>query len=345
METSMRRSIPLLTTLVLTAAVGAAHAKTSPTALCEAAIEGASGKYAACRLTAEATYAKKPDAAKRTASLLKCQGTLDKAFTKTLAKYGAACPATEPETSFDSYTTQCSNDLTAAAGGASLADYPGEIAQCDADLDGCNANLTTAQGALASCAASLAACQANPPAATIETGQTTCANSSGSVIACTGTGQDGDLQRGLARSYTDNGDGTITDHDTGLMWEKLSDDGSIHDKDTVFTWDNAFATKVATLNSGAFAGYTDWRVPNAFELHSITNLATATPAVSAVFNTGCVASCTVTTCSCTQAGNYWTSSSVVSGLTAAWLVSFGDGGQQGGFKGNGFYVRAVRAGA
>ena len=27
---------------------------------------------------------------------------------------------------------------------------------------------------------------------------------------------------------------------TGLMWEKLSDDGSIHDKDTTYIWDDAF---------------------------------------------------------------------------------------------------------
>ncbi len=46
-----------------------------------------------------------------------------------------------------------------------------------------------------------------------------------------GAGSDGALQAGLSKSYTDNGDGTITDNVTGLMWEKKSDDGSIHDKD------------------------------------------------------------------------------------------------------------------
>ena len=52
------------------------------------------------------------------------------------------------------------------------------------------------------------------------------------------------------------------DVNTGLMWEKLSDDGSIHDRDNLYTWDDAFAVKVATLNSGSFAGRTDRRVPN-----------------------------------------------------------------------------------
>ncbi len=36
---------------------------------------------------------------------------------------------------------------------------------------------------------------------------------------------------GRVHSYTDNGDGTVTDNQTGLTWEKKSDDGSIHDKD------------------------------------------------------------------------------------------------------------------
>jgi hypothetical protein len=51
-----------------------------------------------------------------------------------------------------------------------------------------------------------------------------------------GTGSDGNLQKGASRAYTDNGDGTITDNTTGLMWEKKSDDGTIHDKDNTYTW-------------------------------------------------------------------------------------------------------------
>lgn len=64
------------------------------------------------------------------------------------------------------------------------------------------------------------------------------------MIPCSGTGQDGDLQRGLARSYTDNGNGAITDDNTGLTREKLSDDSTIHDKDNTDLWDDAFG-KVA----------------------------------------------------------------------------------------------------
>src|SRR5438094_9253656 len=45
------------------------------------------------------------------------------------------------------------------------------------------------------------------------------------------SGDDGAIQAGAPLSYTDNGDGTITDNNTGLVWEKKSADGSIHDMD------------------------------------------------------------------------------------------------------------------
>ncbi|OGW13930.1 MAG: hypothetical protein A2035_03980, partial [Nitrospirae bacterium GWA2_42_11] len=48
-----------------------------------------------------------------------------------------------------------------------------------------------------------------------KTGQTTCYDNSGIIVACAGTGQDGDLQRGVAwpsPRFTDNGDGTVTDN-------------------------------------------------------------------------------------------------------------------------------------
>ena len=124
------------------------------------------------------------------------------------------------------------------------------------------------------------------------------------------------------RNYTDNGDGTITDNKTGLMWEKLSADGTIHDYGTSYTWYTAFTRRSTTLNSGSFAGHTDWRLPNINELQSIANYGTSSPAVDAVFNTSCAASCTVTTCSCTQSGLYWSSTTYQFDPSHAWLVYF-----------------------
>jgi hypothetical protein len=41
-------------------------------------------------------------------------------------------------------------------------------------------------------------------------------------------GDDGTVEAGAALSYTDNGDGTITDNNTKLMWEKKDQDSGLH---------------------------------------------------------------------------------------------------------------------
>ena len=54
-----------------------------------------------------------------------------------------------------------------------------------------------------------------------KTGQTTCWDTIGNVIPCPGTGQDGEIQAGVAwpsPRFNDNGNGTVTDKLTGLMW-------------------------------------------------------------------------------------------------------------------------------
>ncbi|MCW5211532.1 DUF1566 domain-containing protein [Desulfobulbus sp. TB] len=58
-------------------------------------------------------------------------------------------------------------------------------------------------------------------------------------------------------SYTDNGNGTVTDNVTGLMWQK--------DMGSKMTWSDANAL-ATTLELG---GYTDWRLPTIKELYSL----------------------------------------------------------------------------
>jgi hypothetical protein len=180
----------------------------------------------------------------------------------------------------------------------------------------------------------------------LKTGQTTCWNTAGSVVACAGTGQDGDLKRGESRAYQDLGDGTIRDKRSALMWEKLSNDGSIHDKDTAYTWAGAFA-KIDDLNTAAFAGFSDWRLPNESELESLIDRGTVLPAVPAPFNTSCPNGCTVLTCSCTLAIEtiFWSSTSYVNAPSQAWLVNFFDGTAYVSSKATTYHVRAVRGGS
>src|SRR5437667_60506 len=143
----------------------------------------------------------------------------------------------------------------------------------------------------------------------LATGQTTCWDSNGSVIPCAGTGQDGELRKGAPLAYVDNGDGTITDLNTWLVWEQLSDDGTVHDKDNVYTWANAFTGHVATLNAMSFAGHRDWRLPNVRELQSIVTYQNLLPTVASAFDNNCSSGCDVTSCSCTFSGDTWTSTS------------------------------------
>ena len=157
------------------------------------------------------------------------------------------------------------------------------------------------------------------------TGQTTCWDMQGVVVACAGTGQDGDLKQGAPLAYVDNGDGTITDVNTGLMWEKQSRDGGPHDVANSYTWTDAFAMHIAILNGGGgFAGHNDWRVPNIRELGSILNYQNVSPAVSAAFDTGCTPGCAVLTCSCTGTA-YWSSTSVARDARFAWAIDFSIG--------------------
>jgi hypothetical protein len=222
--------------------------------------------------------------------------------------------------------------------------------QCDGvDLNGASCtSLGYASGSLsctAGCGFQTASCvERTLPA----TGQVTCWTSAGASVPCAGTGQDGDTLAGSTFAYTDNGDGTITDHNTGLVWEKLDDNnvGGIHDGDDFYTWDDAFAVKIATLNTGpCFAGHCDWRLPNLKELASIANyeIPAPGPSVWPPFNASCTAGCTANACSCTSSDVYWSSTTYIGSPDFAWYVFFLDGNVLANQKTNGGYVRAVRS--
>ena len=86
--------------------------------------------------------------------------------------------------------------------------------------------------------------------------------------------------------FVDNGDGTICDHETGLMWEKKILDGTFDPNEfdqplwsfvpnsiyNGYSWSaegdqfntptgTVFTDFLARLNIGRFAGYSDWRIP------------------------------------------------------------------------------------
>jgi hypothetical protein len=160
--------------------------------------------------------------------------------------------------------------------------------------------------------------------------------------------------------YVDTGDGTVTDNQTGLVWEKKSaaGTGDVHDVNNTYTWSatvssvtdptgtlySDFLQQLNGLNfsggTSCFAGHCDWRIPSVGELRSI--LPAPFPA--------CSSPCTPPDppFGPTQASDYWSSSSQANGLFglfAAWYVSFIDGevGSIGKFA-DFLSARAVRGG-
>jgi hypothetical protein len=297
----------------------AAHA-VSPANKCEAAKLKIAGKYDFCRLKAEATAAKRggsPD-------FSKCDPSFSGKWTQAEMTAGGMCPSNGDEAAIEAFITEHSGAIEAALDGGTL---PEGVLTC-------NGNLATCTTTLGTCNASLATCL-GAKIGVLKTGQTT----------PYGTGSDGDLQKGASRSYTDNGDGTITDNTTGLMWEKKSWDNSIHTWTNGYTWSDTITTFLAALNGGGgFAGHTDWRIPNINELHTLANYENFSPSVDSVFNTNCVANCTVTTCSCTQSNYYWSSTTYAPFSQSAWIVGFNVGYVDTTDKSMIFYVRAVRGG-
>jgi hypothetical protein len=124
--------------------------------------------------------------------------------------------------------------------------------------------------------------------------------------------------------FQNNGNGTISDLATGLMWSQ-TDSGS------GMEWKSALAY-ANTKNTANYLGYNDWRLPNAKELQSIvdytrspyaTNAANVGPAINSVFN------CTAITNAGGKADYpfYWTSTSAIPNANRtyayAWHVAFG----------------------
>ena len=186
---------------------------------CEAGKLDAVGKYILCRAKVEAKAVKTGDPQ----DYAKCDAKLGYKFPKLETTAAGQCPSNGDLAAIQGQASQCVDDLALSLSGVLGLSCAAELAVCDSDLSTCSSDL-------GSC---LAGCPAQA-AVLLRTGQTACYDlvlGEGIIVPCAGTGQDGELQKGLAQDYTDNGDGTITDNRTGLMWEKLGDDGSIHDKD------------------------------------------------------------------------------------------------------------------
>jgi hypothetical protein len=122
-------------------------------------------------------------------------------------------------------------------------------------------------------------------------------------------------------SFVDNGDGTVTDTSNGLMWQQAT-------APDTYTWQQA----LDYCEDLAFAGYSDWRLPNRNELQSLVDYSRYNPAIDTSFFPD------------TQASTYRSSTTNAKYPNHAWLVDFYFGYVDDPDKDNNKYVRAVRAG-
>jgi hypothetical protein len=137
-------------------------------------------------------------------------------------------------------------------------------------------------------------------------------------------------------SYTDNGDGTVTDNISNLRWQKCSR-GQTQDATcsapaaTTTNWSGALQYCDA-LNLGAFANSSNWRLPNGNELRSLIDESVTVPAIkNAVFPNA-------------NNGNYWTSSTMIFTASSAIQINFINGTWTSPAKSGAVAVRCVATG-
>jgi len=132
----------------------------------------------------------------------------------------------------------------------------------------------------------------------------------------------------------DNGDGTITDTKTGLMWKQCVEgrlgkdcrEGAL----VSLTWQQAKQRAKSVNNGGGFAGHREWRVPTIKELNSLVERQCAEPAIN------------LSRFPSTLDVSYWSSSVFEGNTDAAWTVVFKNGEAAWYFKDSAFLLRLVR---
>lgn len=168
----------------------------------------------------------------------------------------------------------------------------------------------------------LAPCSWSASTVLLDTGMTKCYDNE-SEIPCPSPGQDFYGQDGNYKrrqpSYRSNGNGTVTDQVTGLMWQQ-ADDGVER------TWYDA----VAYCQDLELGGYTDWRLPAYRELLTIVDYLRDNPTIDPAF-------------SC-ENRSFWSSSTYALNSDKAWCVNFVLGPSLSDDKDNTNNVRCVHDG-
>ena len=127
------------------------------------------------------------------------------------------------------------------------------------------------------------------------------------------------------QQFIDNGDGTVSDLSTGLMWAK-DGNGAGCNNGNPLKWEDAIDFAEAL----EFAGYDDWYLPEIKELETIVDYGRSNPAIDPTYFPA------------SQSDRYWSSTTYVDDTSLAWFVNFYDGYVFTDYKGYGSFVRPVR---
>ena len=122
-------------------------------------------------------------------------------------------------------------------------------------------------------------------------------------------------------AFMNNGDNTITDTNTGLMWQKEAPGSTMN-------WEGP----ITYCENLSLAGHNDWRLPTIKELTSIVNLAKYNLTIDTQYFLNTVLSC------------YWSSTTYAGSTSPAWVINFWRGYDHDCNKSYDYSVRAVRGG-
>jgi hypothetical protein len=290
---------------------------------CQATLQARESDLAVCRADLDQAN---QEIASRNAALVECHQVQESLLDQWESCVGqhAICNADLEETR----RSLSAREAELAASNAALAECRTNLQARESELTGCTSDLEQTRQSLADREAELGEClqteitqrtelelcrtdldictnqQKMPP-----TGQVHCYDGTGNIIDCGDfnyPGQDGFYQKGCPAEgrFIDNGDGTITDNCTKLMWQKS--------QVNPLSWQQA----LQYCENLDLAGYTDWRLPNINELITIVDRSRSADGVSqsAIFPIFNGIGCTT-----------WSSTTYYPAPQNAWYVQFGDG--------------------
>ena len=136
-------------------------------------------------------------------------------------------------------------------------------------------------------------------------------------------------------SYSDNGNGTVSDNNTGLIWQKYENASTNNWYQASGTYDATYnPTSQSVCGSLILGGNSDWRLPTKKELMSIVvyGIPYPGPTINTTYFPNALAS------------YYWSSTTTLVYYRDAWSVIFGHGIVYDGYKPSYSYVRSVRGG-